>query len=66
MQQTVTSLKNAPIRIAIVEDHTIVRKGLTEILAKNERIKVIIEAANGQEFLELLAKKNCRYRFTRF
>ena len=47
MQQTVTSLKNAPIRIAIVEDHTIVRKGLTEILAKNERVKVIIEAANG-------------------
>lgn len=57
MQQTATSLKNAPIRIAIVEDHTIVRKGLAEILAKNERIEVIIEAENGQEFLEQLVKK---------
>lgn len=57
MQQTATSLKSAPIRIAVVEDHTIVRQGLAEMLAKNERIEVIIEAANGQEFLELLAKK---------
>ena len=57
MQKTAKSLKNAPIRIAVVEDHKIVRQGLAEMLAKNERIEVIIEAENGQEFLDLLANK---------
>jgi two-component system response regulator DegU len=57
MQKTAKSFKNAPIRIAVVEDHKIVRQGLAEMLAKNERIEVIIEAENGQEFLDLLANK---------
>lgn len=57
MQSIVKSKKNKIIRIAIVEDHTIVRQGLTSMLAKNERIKISIEAENGQEFLEQLVKK---------
>lgn len=57
MQKTAKSLNNELIRIAVVEDHKIVRQGLAEMLAKNERIEVIIEAENGQEFLDLLANK---------
>jgi DNA-binding NarL/FixJ family response regulator len=57
MQKKAKLLNNAPIRIAVVEDHTIVRQGLAEMLAKNEHIEVIIEAENGQEFLDLLANK---------
>jgi NarL family two-component system response regulator LiaR len=37
------------IRVLIVDDHTIVRKGIRALLAEIEGIEVVGEAANGQE-----------------
>lgn len=57
MHQTIERIKKAPIRIAVVEDHTIVREALANMLAKNKRFEIIIEAENGQDFLGQLAQK---------
>lgn len=37
------------IRVLIVDDHTIVRKGIRALLAETEGIEVVGEAGNGQE-----------------
>ncbi|RKL64995.1 DNA-binding response regulator [Salipaludibacillus neizhouensis] len=42
--------------ILIVDDHLVVREGLKLILETNESFKVIGEAGNGQEAIELLEK----------
>ncbi len=42
------------IRIAVVEDHTIVRQALVSMLGKDSRITVVFEAENGNDFLEKL------------
>jgi NarL family two-component system response regulator LiaR len=39
----------SPIRILIVEDHAIVRKGLRALLATEPGLEVVGEAANGEE-----------------
>jgi NarL family two-component system response regulator LiaR len=41
-----------PIRVLIADDHGIVRKGLTVLLATERDIKVVGEAQDGQEALE--------------
>jgi DNA-binding NarL/FixJ family response regulator len=43
------------IKIALVDDHTMFRKGLKGLLEDNEDMQVSLEAANGQDFLEQLA-----------
>jgi two-component system, NarL family, response regulator LiaR len=40
---------SAPIRVLVVDDHMIVRKGIRALLAEVEGIQVVGEAANGQE-----------------
>jgi two-component system, NarL family, invasion response regulator UvrY len=40
------------IRVLIVDDHTIVRQGLKQILAETRDIVVVAEAGNGQEAIE--------------
>jgi DNA-binding NarL/FixJ family response regulator len=40
------------IRILITDDHAIVRKGLTVLLATERDIKVVGEAQDGQEAVE--------------
>jgi DNA-binding NarL/FixJ family response regulator len=57
MHESIERNKNIPIRIAVVEDHTIVRQALANMLAKNKRLEIIIEAENGQDFLDQLAQK---------
>jgi DNA-binding NarL/FixJ family response regulator len=42
-------------RVAICDDHAIVRKGLREILAETPEIQVVGEAGNWQDLLALLA-----------
>lgn len=42
------------IRVAIVDDHAIVRTGLRQFLAEQVDLRVTGEAANGREALELL------------
>lgn len=38
---------NGPIRVLIVDDHTMLRKGLTTVLTAADGIEVVGEAANG-------------------
>jgi len=42
-------MTQAPIRVLIVDDHTIVRKGIRALLAEIEGMEVVGEADNGQE-----------------
>ncbi len=42
------------IKIIIVDDHTLFRKGLTLILNQNNKFKVIAEASDGTDFIKLL------------
>ncbi len=41
-----------PIRVLIVDDHSILREGLHSLLSLNEGLRVIGEAGNGKEALE--------------
>lgn len=47
-----------PIRIVIADDHEIYRKGFEVLLKKNHEMKIIGEAYNGENLLELIAEKN--------
>ena len=42
-------MTDAPIRILVVDDHTVVRKGIRALLAEIEDIEVVGEAHTGQE-----------------
>jgi len=42
------------VRLAIVDDHILFRKGLRALLSGYAGIEVVCEAGNGQELLELL------------
>ena len=45
--------RNEPIRILIVDDHMVVRMGLRSMIDTQPDMKVIAEAANGKEAVEL-------------
>ena len=45
-------------RIIIVDDHVIFRKGLTTVLNEIDFVKVVGEASNGSELLEMLKKQS--------
>ena len=47
------------IRIVIAEDHTIVREGLKQLLARTNDMAVVGEACNGSEALERIRKDAC-------
>jgi len=42
------------IKVAIVDDHALMRQGIKNVLNLNKNIQVIIEAANGKIFLDEL------------
>ncbi len=44
------------MRVAIVDDHAIVREGIHLMLASDQSIEVVAEASDGVELLELLKK----------
>jgi DNA-binding NarL/FixJ family response regulator len=44
------------VTIMIVDDHEIFRKGLAMVINKMKNTKVVAEAGNGQEFLDILEK----------
>jgi len=46
--------KSGPIRIIIVDDHSIVREGLRLILSTDSNLEVVGQAADGQEGLDLI------------
>lgn len=43
------------ILIAIVDDHTLFRQGVSSILSENEEIRIVFDAANGTELKEKIA-----------
>ena len=45
---------NQPIRLLIVDDHTMVRRGMKVLLDEYEDIQVVGEAANGLKAIELV------------
>jgi two-component system response regulator NreC len=45
-----------PIRLLVVDDHTIVRQGLVSMLEQTGECKVLAQAADGAEALELTHK----------
>jgi NarL family two-component system response regulator LiaR len=42
----------APIRVLVVDDHAIVRKGIRALLSREHEIEVIGEAADGEEAID--------------
>ena len=51
-------MTDTPIRILIVDDHTIVRKGIRALLAEIEDIEVVGEASTGQEAITRAESSN--------
>lgn len=47
------------INIIIADDHSIIRDGLKAMLEKNDFCRIVGEAANGEELLELLKTTPC-------
>ncbi|WP_341227687.1 response regulator transcription factor [uncultured Arcticibacterium sp.] len=45
------------IKLAIVDDHLLFRHGMVQILSQIDDFEVVLEASNGQEFLEKLSEK---------
>jgi two-component system, NarL family, response regulator NreC len=43
-----------PLKIVIADDHQLIREGLTNALHKNDSLKVLGQATNGQELVELV------------
>ena len=48
---------NQKIKIALVEDHFVVRKGLCAMLSMIPELDLVFDAANGQEFLDQIKEK---------
>lgn len=44
--------KSGPIRVLSVDDHPLIREGIASLLAVQEDMKLIAEAANGQEAVQ--------------
>lgn len=49
---------SAEVRIVVVDDHTLFRRGLVGLLAEMEDFQVAGEAASGQEALTVIAAEN--------
>ena len=45
-----------PIRVLLVDDHTMVRQGLRNVLQAYPNIEVVAEARNGEEAVSMVAK----------
>lgn len=41
----------APIPVAVVDDHTLVRNALAEMIHRTERFNVVLQAVNGAEYI---------------
>ncbi|MBB6501548.1 response regulator transcription factor [Pedobacter cryoconitis] len=47
-------MEEKKIAIAIVDDHTLFRKGMVSLLAESDEIDIIFDASNGQEMINML------------
>jgi DNA-binding NarL/FixJ family response regulator len=46
-----------PIRVVLADDHAVVRKGIREFLEASGNIRVVAEAADGEEAIALVAQQ---------
>jgi DNA-binding NarL/FixJ family response regulator len=46
-----------PIRVLLVDDHTVVRQGLRMVMSLEDDLEVVGEAANGREAVEAVARE---------
>lgn len=53
-----TNLGRKPIRVLIVDDHPVVRAGLTSLLRKETGLKVVGAAHNGEVALDLIPRSS--------
>jgi len=49
---SIVEAQPTPIRVLVVDDHTLFRRGIAEVLAKQESLEVVGEAADGLEAIE--------------
>lgn len=49
-------MENKEILIAVVDDHTLFRQGISSLLAESEEIKIVFDAANGAIMKEKIAR----------
>ncbi|WP_432564805.1 response regulator [Kineococcus sp. SYSU DK003] len=47
---------NAPVRVAVVDDQTLVRQGILRLLALSDAVEVVGEGEDGDEALDLVAR----------
>jgi DNA-binding NarL/FixJ family response regulator len=47
-------MKKNTIQIALADDHTMFRTGIASLLSEYDDIRIVFEAANGKELMELL------------
>lgn len=47
-------MRSKSIRIIIADDHKLIREGIKKLLKFNEKVKIVGEASNGNETLELV------------
>jgi len=47
-------MEEKKIAIAIVDDHTLFRKGMVSLLGESDEIDIIFDASNGQEMISML------------
>jgi two-component system nitrate/nitrite response regulator NarL len=53
---TLAPMSNAPIRLMVVDDHTLFRRGLRALLAADGRFEVVAEAGDAAEALSTVAR----------
>lgn len=49
-------MENKEIRIAVVDDHTMFRQGISSLLSEYDEIKIVFDAANGAVLKEKIGK----------
>ena len=49
-------MENKIIQIAVVDDHTLFRQGISSLLSENDDIKIVFDAANGAVMKEKIAR----------
>lgn len=59
MQNGSLTVIGTPYRIILADDHSMLRDGIKVLIETKPQFKVVAEAANGQELLDLLKKIPC-------
>ena len=53
-----TMNKDYPIKVALVDDHILLRNALASLIEKFENCKVVVQVSNGQQLVTEISKTN--------